>query len=172
MGIYYTNQTLEAFHLLNQQGFLTGTERFVWEEFRSPYKWMIKQMNKRLNTNSSFPIWLWTKKPNLDDEGHFAKGTKAVSLTVEVSDNDILLSDFDAWHAVLGDWYCALTDEEDDLFEAGKASITKEESWERIFDLKAIHGSKLWTIPEHTIQGVTPVIGKGQIVAIEYFVAK
>lgn len=82
MGIYYTNQTLEAFERLEKKGFLKGNEEFVLHDFLPAYQWMMKQMDKRLNRVGSFPVWLWTKKPNLLEEGHFTKGTKAVCLTV------------------------------------------------------------------------------------------
>lgn len=66
---------------------------------------MIHQMNKRINYDGSYPVWLWTKKPDLKAEGHFAKGTKAVCLTVEIPDEKVLLSDIFAWHCVLSDMY-------------------------------------------------------------------
>ncbi|MEQ6356720.1 DUF3841 domain-containing protein [Lysinibacillus sp. M3] len=172
MGVYFTNQTIEAFNLINEQGILTGNEDFVDEDFLPSYKWMIKQMDRRINNDGSFPIWLWTKKPNLNDEGHFYKGTDAVSLTVEVPDNNVLLSDFEAWHCVLNEWFCSMTDEESKLFEQDKLNITKEQSWERIFDLEKIQKSEMWNGNSQIVQGVTTVIHKEQILNIEHFTAK
>ncbi|MFF2175253.1 DUF3841 domain-containing protein [Lysinibacillus sp. NPDC058147] len=172
MGVYFTNQTIEAFNQINEQGVLTGKEVFVWEDFLPSYKWMIKQMDRKINNDGSFPIWLWTKKPNLNDEGHFSKRTDAVCLTVEVPDNKVLLSDFDAWHCVLNDWFCPITDEEDELFEQGKLNITKEQSWERIFDLQKILRSEMWNGNSQIVQGVTAVIHKEQILKFEHFTAK
>ncbi|WP_228409450.1 DUF3841 domain-containing protein [Radiobacillus deserti] len=64
-------------------------------------------------------------------------------MTVEVPDNKVLLSNFDAWHCVLNDWFCSMTNEEDELFVQGKLNITKEQSWERIFDIEKIRKSEL-----------------------------
>lgn len=128
-------------------------------------------MDKRIN-NNSFPIWLWSTKPNLNDEGHFNKGTKAVCLTVEIPDNKVLLSDFDAWHCVLNNCFCSLMDEEDKLFEQGKLNISKEQSWERIFDLEQLRKSEMWRGNDQITQDVTPVISKEQILNIEHFTAK
>ena len=63
-------------------------------------------------------------------------GTSGVCLTVDIPDNKVLLSDFDAWHCVLNNWFCPLTNEEDELFENEKGNLTIEESWDRIFHCK------------------------------------
>ena len=172
MGIYYTNHTIEAYKKLEKEGFLSGNESFVTEDFPSSYQWMKKQISERIENTESFPIWLWTKKPDLNDEGHFVKGTNAVCLTLEIPDNKVLLSDFNAWHCILNDWFCSLTEEEDDLFEEGKLNISKEQSWERIFDLKLLQNSEMWMTEHQIIQGVTPFIKKEQVLNIEYFIAK
>ncbi len=65
MPIYFTNQTIEVVNQLNKTGYLTGNAEFVDKDFLPAYKWMIEQMSKRLNHNGSYPIWVWTTKPNL-----------------------------------------------------------------------------------------------------------
>ncbi|MCM2980006.1 DUF3841 domain-containing protein [Niallia circulans] len=172
MPIYFTNQAIEVVNQLNKTGYLTGKAEFVDKDFLPSYRWMIEQMGKRLNHNGSYPIWLWTTKPNLQSEGHFNKGTKAVCLTVEIPENQILFSDFSAWHCVLNNGFCPMTEEEDTLFDDGKLTITKEQSWERIFDLAKLRNSEMWNNGDQIVQGVTPIIQKEQIVNIEYFIAK
>ncbi|MCU7667645.1 DUF3841 domain-containing protein [Bacillus thuringiensis] len=172
MGIYYTNQTIEAYNELEKNGYLMGVKKFIYTDFLPSYQWMIEQMDKRINNNGSFPIWLWNKKPNLNEEGHFPKGTKSVCLTVEIPDDNILLSDFDTWHYILNNWFLPLSEEEDDLFGAGKIEISREQSWERIFDFKLLRKSEIWSEYPLIIQGVTPIIRKEQIIDIEHFIAK
>ena len=172
MGVYFTNQTNEAFNQIKEQGFLTGNEVFINRDFLPSYKWMMKQMNKKINNDGSFPIWFWTEKPKLKEEGHFNKGMEAVCLTIEIPDNKVLLSDFSAWHCVLNDWFCSITDEEDELFEQGKLNISKEQSWERIFDLDILRNSEMWSNSEQIVQGVTPMIRKEQILTLERFIAR
>ncbi|CAI9391019.1 DUF3841 domain-containing protein [Niallia sp. Sow4_A1] len=82
MPIYFTNQATEVVKILNQIGYFIGDEKFVDKDFLHSYQWMIKQMDKRLNNNGLFPVWLWMKKPNLKHESLFQKGTKIVCLTV------------------------------------------------------------------------------------------
>ncbi|WP_249928280.1 hypothetical protein M1D49_14740 [Bacillus sp. PK3-056] len=65
-----------------------------------------------------------------------------------------------------------MTEEEDTLFDEGRLTITKEQSWERIFDLAKLRSSEMWNNGDQVVQGVTPIIQKEQIVNIEYFIAK
>jgi len=172
LGIYYTVQTLHAYQKLNETGFLAGDKNHIFPDFCIPYRWMSEQMKNRLGLDCSYPIWLWTAKPDLNQESLLPEGEKGVLLTIEISDEYVLLSDFQAWHCVLNDWFCSLTEEEDELFDEGKISLSKEESWERIFDLKLIRNSEMWITEEQLIQGVTPSINKSQIKEIELFIAK
>ncbi|WP_088362969.1 DUF3841 domain-containing protein [Bacillus cereus] len=172
MGIYYTNQSIEAYKKFEEKGYLTGNEAFVDSDFLSSYKWLIEQMNNKINNDGSFPVWLWTEKPDLNEEGHFDKGTKAVCLTIEIPDEKVLLSDFDAWHCVLNNWFCSLTEEEDELFDQGKCEMTKEQSWQRVFDLEQLQQSEMWGNAEQILQGVTPGVKKEQVLNVEYFTAQ
>jgi hypothetical protein len=45
----------------------------------------------------------------------------------------VLLSDFEAWHCVLNNGFCAISEEEDRVFEQGELTITKEQSWKEYF---------------------------------------
>ncbi|WP_010093557.1 DUF3841 domain-containing protein [Ornithinibacillus scapharcae] len=172
MGIYYTNQTIEAYNKLAENGCLTGDSDYVDRDFLRPYKWIIEQMKKRINHDGSYPIWVWTRKPNVNDEGHLPKGTKGVCLTIEVPDDKVLLSDFDAWHCVLNDGFCSLTEQEYELFELGKSKVTKEHSWERIFNLELLQKSEIWRGNDMIVQGVTSNISKDQIINIQHFTAR
>lgn len=121
---YYTIQKLYAWEDAKERGYLTGNKAYIDEEcFLSSYIWMMKQMAKRIkNYNNEFPIWLWLDTSNicfnelLNDEW--------VLLEINVSDEQVLLSNFEAWHFVLNNW---------DFDEENK-TISKEQSWEYIFD--------------------------------------
>jgi len=64
-----------------------------------------------------------------------------------------------------------ISEEEDRLFEQGKLTITKKQSWERIFHLAKLRNSEMWNNGDQIVQGVTSVIQKEQILNIEYFIA-
>ena len=119
----YTIQKLKTWEEAQVKGYLTGNEEVIDEDFLPSYKWMINQMEKRIeNYNNEFPIWLWLDTSNisfvelLEDEW--------VLLEAELNENEVLISHFDAWHYVLNN----------SSFEEEDNSITKEESWEYIFD--------------------------------------
>lgn len=172
MGIYYTNQTIKAYEKFKESGCLTGEEKYVYHEYLTAYKWMVEQMNSRIQQNGLYPIWLWTEKPDLQDEGHFPKGTEAVCLTVEVPNKEVLLSEFEGWHFVLNDWFLPLTEAEDELFKQGQLNMTNENSWERIFDPELLSKSEIWEDGEVVLQGVTPILKLAQVKKVEHFIAK
>ena len=120
---YYTVQKLSAWLDANNKGYLTGNEEYIDKEwFLKSYKWMMKQMTKRLiNYNNEFPIWLWLDISNIS----FSEllNDEWVLLEIELDDEHVLLSNFLAWHHVLND--CSLDDD---------CQITKEQSWEYIFN--------------------------------------
>lgn len=128
----YTIQKLKAWREAEIKGYLTGNEEFLDGEWLSPYyPWMKKQMVKRIkNYNNETLVWLWLDPSNinfvelLDD--------KYVLLEVEVEDDQILLSNFDAWNFVLNDWNLDETN-----------TISKEESWEYMFDKEKLEKYEL-----------------------------
>lgn len=132
---------------------------------------MIEQMNTRIGHDGTYPIWLWEVEPNLVEEGFDKKGTQLVCLAVELPKRKVLLSDFDAWHCVLNDIYLPLNQSEDDKLEKGLFQISKEKSWERIFDLDLLSSSEYWNGNSRWVQGVTGKIPLKNIVDYNYFIA-
>lgn len=135
--IVYTVQTLDAYYKMREKGYLTGEEKYVWEDFKEPYKWMMSQMEKRLPDykGDDYPIWVWKRTVNRNESALLPGGTKGVILTLEIPDNQILWSCFDSWHSVLMN--CPVTGNEDEWEEYLKdeESFPVKESWEKVFDL-------------------------------------
>lgn len=65
-------------------------------------------------------------------------------LEIELQSYEVLFSDFMAWHIVLSNGFLALTEDEEHLFERQCLSVTKEESWKRIFDYEVLRKSDYW----------------------------
>ena len=172
MATYYTIQTKEAWDDALTKGFLEFNKKYIYELAFPEYNWMVDQMKKRLpNYNCEYPIWLWLKRPDLRYGGHLEKGLRGVLLEVDIDENDVLLSDFIAWHCVLNNDFLSISEDE----ENGITNITKEESWERIFDLDLLRQSEyvLENISDvDVIQGVTGKIDIKNIKLIKEFVAK
>ncbi|MBL9046786.1 MAG: DUF3841 domain-containing protein [Tabrizicola sp.] len=106
------------------------------------YSWMCRQMVLRLPPAPKgcvLPVWAWYQardaarpRPDLRTSGHLPRGTKAVLLTLALPEDQVLLSDFDLWHAILNNHAIpdAATERRD---KAG--GLDREASWNRIFDL-------------------------------------
>lgn len=103
--------------------------------------------------------------------GHFRGGTKCVRLKIELDEKDVLVSDFERWHTVLNDSFCSDNEVEDEQFDNGKLSITKEESWQRIFELNR-KVDKEWTGSGEWLQGVTGRIPLDRVISVEHFVTR
>lgn len=82
-------------------------------------------------------------------------------IEVELSENKVLLSDFQAWHYVLNDY--PIIDHEDEI-------IDKELSWERIFDLEYLQQHPDWGTLD--LQGVTGRIYLNQVKSVREFTCK
>lgn len=168
---YYTIQRIEAWNEAKKKGYLEGNRDYIWKDFLYAYSWMMKQMRNYLNSyNNEYPIWLWVDRPDLRRGGYLNPNTHGILLEVLLAEEKVLLSDYESWHCVLMDGYVANTDEELDLIKKGKATITKEESWKKIFDLGITETDKFVRVP--TIQGVTGRIYINEIKPIKEFMAK
>jgi len=162
---FYTIQNFIAWAAAQKTGFLSGKPEFTDPDFINPYSWMMKQMKERLTEyKNEYPIWLWIKRPDLRRTGFLKKGTKAVLLEVEISDERVLLSDFHAWHYVLNRW--TLENHEGEGIEI-------EKSWERIFDLEYLKRHPDWgQFRKLDIQGVTGKISLSEIKSFKQFICK
>lgn len=173
MTRFWTNQTIEAWDYARKVGYLVGNPHFIWGEMLQDYHWMMQQMKKRLPLyDEEYPIWLWTEKPDLRRGGHFNKGTHAVCLEVEIPSEHVLLSDFDGWHCILNDGFLALHEEEWDAYYNNELKMTKEESWERIFDYVMLSNEPWWNNSTSHLQGVTGKVDLSNVRNVRTFVAK
>lgn len=121
---FFTMQKLKAWKNAQLKGYLSGNGDYIdakW--FGNSYKWMMKQMALRLkNYNNELPIWLWLDTSNiyfnelLNDEW--------VLLEINILEEDVLLSNFNAWNVILNDGH----------LNEDNTAITKEQSWEYIFN--------------------------------------
>jgi hypothetical protein len=172
MKTYWTIQSIEKWNKAKELGCLEGDKEFVDEEFFKPYyNWMMEQMKLRLpNYNGEYPIWLWTEKPDLRQR-HMNKGEKGVLLEVNINENNVLLSDFMIWNAVLNDAFLYIDEKEKKDYEEGKSLITKEQSWERIFDFELLKTMTGWTHLDK-IHGVASRIDVGNIKLVKEFVSR
>lgn len=136
---FYTIQQANILQTIMQTRYLTSSFEYVWNEFKPYYKWMAKQLKKRipsLTNKSNSLIWLWDKEPTQDDLDHaFYPAASGVLLEIELDPEQVLASDFDAWCWLLMNEPVVELDENLEPVEAVK---NPKDTWERVFDLPTV----------------------------------
>ena len=83
---------------------------------------------------STYPVWLWHKRPDQNRPGMLPKGQKGVIIALDIPEEDILWSCFDSWHYVLNKWLLTQTEEEYNQLEEVYSEEEMISSWSNIFD--------------------------------------
>ena len=186
-------QTVQAYEELLSKGVLYTNEKLsmAHEEpiFKVAYRYMMKQFAFRLSTKiSNYPIWSWywydgklKPRPDLRCKYYDTPGTKLVRLTLDVPDNEVLLSDFNLFYFVLNDWYIPKNQQDLEKYDKLKITLTndelnklKQDSWDLIFDLERedddnfMFGKK----DKKIIQAITACIKIDQVKKVDYFIAR
>jgi hypothetical protein len=168
----WTIQPIYVWRTLQDRGTLhVDPARVVAPHFVRAYDWLADQMRQRLGSSSSgSPWWGWNRwdglrrpKPDLRTEAwHYPRGDEHVRIELDLPADQVLLSDYDAWHFVLTGSFLSPSEKEDDAFDAecdraGLGSASDERlkvepfrsrilaSWQRVFDLR--FGDSGWLGP-------------------------
>ena len=140
--ILWSIQRQKAYEQMLETGVLRTEKKYIWlDVFEKPYQWMAEQMRKRIGAppeGVEYPVWAWyqwkgkRKRPNMRIQGRSSeKNVPIVLLTIEVPEENVLLSDFDYWHAVLNNMDLVFPMDEDAVYP----EEVKRKSWENIFDI-------------------------------------
>lgn len=184
----WTIQPVEVLERVEAEQVLYADPTYILEEFRHAYDWMHVQMERRIpGYQGHYPWWGWhSPRPDLRRSGHLPRGSRGVRLELELDPHEVLLSDFDAWHAVLNQGYLALSEEEDEAWYRQFEAAVPERwawplpepwrsailfSWERIFDLKVLAASEYWR-GEHYIQATFEALRLADVRKCTPFVAR
>lgn len=148
----WTIQDWRAYLVLRRTGRLVGDWQHV-EPYRvRAYRWVVRQMaRRRIELHGRPPIWGWTKKPDLRQRGHLPPRVRGVRLELDVPDDHVLCSNFDAWHAVLNDHALSFVDAE---LDPGLSRRQVEQSWEGIFDLGRCAGAGYGDLVQATFRWI------------------
>ena len=157
----WTIQGIEIYEQLKREGiaYCTKPEWGDDDLFVYAYHWMAKQMRQRIGEppikDIEYPMWAWyqydsakrNKPPRSPLE--VSEGLSAY-MEIELPDNEVLLSDFSAWHHVLNqlplDDYNTISKETHRMADAAghhlqfadyDRSLQEriEKSWEAVFDI-------------------------------------
>lgn len=138
------------------------SECLKMNHFKTAYEWMILQMKEKIGappSNVKTPIWAWHTYnwacgKNIVNSNEFDIGrTNMVCIELEIPDNDVLLSDEEAWHFVLSDLFIPKATSEDEAEKQNQeyescSKIEKENmkliSWNNIFDIESFNNGQFW----------------------------
>lgn len=141
----WTIQREEAFREFERRGVLHGDRQRIDADYRAAYEWMAEQMRRRIGgppPGCTAPVWAWKAwfsskraKPDLRHAGHLPRGTVAFRVQIEVPGDQVLLSDFARWVAILNNGWLADNEAEFEAWERNPPADHRE-SWERVFELE------------------------------------
>lgn len=115
------------------------------------YKWLMGKMREKIGDEPEgveYPIWAWhtwnfeRKAPDPEDPSFLKRETEKVLMTLDIPDDRLVLTDFDAWHGVMMNAYvsAAVTEEEYNAAEEKLENLPEDEladeiarSWDNVF---------------------------------------
>lgn len=154
-------------------------------DWKRQYDWMVRQMIKRLGPppeGVTYPVWAWhtwegaRKKPDLREQRWATgwKGDRFACMEIDVSDENVLLSDFDLWSLILLDGLLCETEEENTKLEALYETLDPKEqrkmqdkNWEGAFDLIPLDNG--WIIRGDSIQATFWELKREYIRSVRFF---
>lgn len=171
-----TFQTREAYEVLVRDGVLIGDSTRGWDEFQEAYAYLIRVMKDRgVPGPADGMLWLWPNPTRRRIRSHAKQARGEVLLTVRLSPDQVVISEFADWHFALnrmlhvpqgvgeGDeawetrWGRVTDDFDSRVGDLKRQPIAEwppelrdeiENSWEAIFDPTMWH-------PDSTLQATT-----------------
>ena len=175
--IIWSIQNESAWESLQKTRRLVAHSHHQADNWPEAYDWMSEQVKKRIAPapiSNAVPLWGWyqwknvtTKRPDLRCvRHHWSPAGKYVLLECDIPDDQVLLSDFGAWHIPLNTGFLALDDHDINRFDffLKKSGWQRSEpipepfrselhkSWELIFDLKSLDNEHWGFISQKSIQ--------------------
>lgn len=187
--ILWTIQPEEVYRLLTDEGvYRCNPEKsYMYQYWPRQYDWLISQMKNRIGPPPEgvfIPVWAWymwegqRKKPDLRRERweNGWKGERFVSLEIDIPEDRVLLSDFDAWSVILHNGFLSMAEEENDELKARYESLAPDEqekmqskNWEGMFDLTSF--SNGWITRGESIQATFWELRMEQVKKVRTFVS-
>lgn len=150
----WTLQPLTVYEQLKENKTLIARpELGSGDDLAEAYAWMRRQMAARVPRYQGGPVWwAYSLKPDLRRERHRMMPEPFVCLELELAEEEILISDFGVWDAVLNDWFYSQSADETEAWdqrweqcklrkdEPALAALRteKEASWESLFPSASI----------------------------------
>lgn len=119
------------------------------------YAWLMEQMEKRIGRRPegvSYPVWAWhtwefgRRMPDPDSGAFLESREQKIALTLDLPEDRMVLTDFDAWQLVMNSSFLSDVIETEEEFEkqlSWLVGLSEEEllketerSWQRVFDVE------------------------------------
>lgn len=185
----WTMQPIKVWEKIEKDGVFHCDEKLSEnnEDFKESYAWMVEQMDKRMKHPNKcvLPVWAWhtynweNKKPDLRESGFGNPKERCVCLELEIPDEEVLLSDFNAWHYVLNhSWFDDSKNEEEwdklhewfDNLPGEEREKLRIESWQKIFNVEPYEDE--WSTNGRYVQAVFWELKKDHVKKVQFFTAR
>lgn len=155
------------------------------DEFHRAYDWLVAQMRVRIGeppAGVTYPFWAWHtidwqhRRPDLRTTEFRAYDEPSVCLELEIPDEQVLLSDEEKWHLVLGESYLSHASSESefeqewhwiDQLPSTEQLAVKQQSWQKIFDMMPVKDG--WQQRGRYIQATFWELRLADVVAVRHF---
>lgn len=187
--ILWTMQPRHIWHMIQETGvYRCEPKKMSCYDtiFSTKYDWLVMQMKERIGMppeGVKYPVWAWHtknwkhRKPDLRSE-RWCCGSgneEYVCIEFEVSDEQVLLSDFDAWSVILCDGLLNSSEKASDQMDAYydllpdvEKKTFKNENWQAVFDVSPMEND--WICRGKWIQATTWELRKDMIRDVRFFV--
>ena len=186
----WTIQPPEVIKIIEENGEFTCDTRLSenYSDFHDAYIWLVKQMDfKNIfhPENLDLPLWAWYRydgkntQPDLESGMFGIPNQKYACIEFEIPDNQVLLSDFNAWHYVLNNsWNDDSKNEEEwekmqddfDKLDGETKQKLREKSWQKMFDITLKKSD--WNSNGYYVQATFWRLEKSMIKNVKYFTEK
>ncbi|MBR1382988.1 MAG: DUF3841 domain-containing protein [Ruminococcus sp.] len=191
--ILWTIQPASIYYQIQREGYYHYDESRSEDnesiyEFRTAYDWLAGEMCKRIGPppkGVKYPVWAWyvhyskRRKPDLRKAEYGINHEQMVCMEIDIPDDQVLLSDEEAWTLVLNNCYLSrATCHEDFNRDMAKLEkLTKEQkqaskirSWQYIFDIEPFEND--WFRKGSFIQATFWELKAEQIRKVQFFKAR
>ena len=185
--ILWTIQPDEVFDEINRLGvYRCDINKSGMKDFADlQYDWLVSQMRKRIGPppeGVSYPVWaykIWYAervKPDIRALRWFwgGKRNKFYRLEIDIPDEQVLLSDYNAWSVMLNEGLLSDTEEEDNEIDKFYETLSpdaraefRSKNWERVFNVTPLNDK--WTGRGETVQATFWELKKEQIRKVTMF---
>ena len=157
------------------------------ENFVEAYKWLIKQMNEKIENKEriTYPVWAWYKLDGKNELPDFNNTLISYAndylIEIEINKKDVVLTDYDSWHFVLNNsYYNPYEDEKEweeeeyryEMLPYEEANKLKLASWQRVFDVendKYVQAT-FWQLKKENIVSVHKILKSVDLDDIIYMI--